>query len=253
MSEVRAIATVVSVIGKAYVRTPEGEVRQLQSGDMVREGEQIVTSADGRVQLDFGNSSGMEISNDQVVTLSNELIEDLWPDENQAALADSTVDRVIEALEQGREIDDLLEAPAAGGNSTASEGNSFVRLQRIIEETDPLTFDFPTNTVEELPADDGFTDSNITIDPVEPPAPIVGPTASITLDANITLDDIIDAAEAGQNIAISGTTAGDVAHRCGRGGTKHCDQRNHRWRCGPGRYGHPDRQWQQLHRTGRCR
>jgi hypothetical protein len=36
------------------------------------------------------------------------------------------------------------------------------------------------------------------------------PTASITLDANITADDIIDATEAGQNIAISGTVGGDV-------------------------------------------
>ena len=36
-------------------------------------------------------------------------------------------------------------------------------------------------------------------------------TASITLDADITADDIIDAAEAGQTIAIGGSTGGDVA------------------------------------------
>ncbi|GAB3242525.1 Ig-like domain-containing protein [Chitinimonas naiadis] len=36
------------------------------------------------------------------------------------------------------------------------------------------------------------------------------PTATITLDANITADDIIDATEATQNIAITGTVGGDV-------------------------------------------
>ena len=36
-------------------------------------------------------------------------------------------------------------------------------------------------------------------------------TASITLDADITADDIIDAIEAGQTIAIGGSTGGDVA------------------------------------------
>ncbi|HEY9102423.1 retention module-containing protein, partial [Chitinimonas sp.] len=36
------------------------------------------------------------------------------------------------------------------------------------------------------------------------------PTASITLDANITADDVIDATEATQNIAITGTVGGDV-------------------------------------------
>ena len=37
------------------------------------------------------------------------------------------------------------------------------------------------------------------------------PTATITLDANITADDIINAAEQASNIAITGTVGGDVA------------------------------------------
>ncbi|MBI5551755.1 MAG: Ig-like domain-containing protein, partial [Desulfobacterales bacterium] len=36
------------------------------------------------------------------------------------------------------------------------------------------------------------------------------PTATISLDANITSDDVINAAEAGSNIAITGTVGGDV-------------------------------------------
>jgi hypothetical protein len=37
------------------------------------------------------------------------------------------------------------------------------------------------------------------------------PSASITLDANITADDVISAAEQNQQIAITGSTGGDVA------------------------------------------
>ena len=36
------------------------------------------------------------------------------------------------------------------------------------------------------------------------------PTASITLDPNITPDDVINASEAGSDIAITGTVGGDV-------------------------------------------
>ena len=39
---------------------------------------------------------------------------------------------------------------------------------------------------------------------------VTGPVASITLDANITPDDIINAAESGQQIAITGSVGGDV-------------------------------------------
>ncbi|MEH6576589.1 MAG: retention module-containing protein [Amphritea sp.] len=50
----------------------------------------------------------------------------------------------------------------------------------------------------------------------EPSVPVTAvvdttaPTASITLDANITDDDIVNAAEAGSNVAISGMVGGDV-------------------------------------------
>ncbi|WP_429033603.1 Ig-like domain-containing protein, partial [Aeromonas media] len=36
------------------------------------------------------------------------------------------------------------------------------------------------------------------------------PTASITLDGNITPDDVINAAESKQDIAVTGTVGGDV-------------------------------------------
>ena len=40
---------------------------------------------------------------------------------------------------------------------------------------------------------------------------ITPPSATITLDANITADDVINAAEAGSSVSISGSVGGDVA------------------------------------------
>ena len=40
---------------------------------------------------------------------------------------------------------------------------------------------------------------------------ITPPSATITLDANITADDVINAAEASSSVSISGSVGGDVA------------------------------------------
>ncbi|WP_345974261.1 hypothetical protein [Sulfurimonas sp. HSL3-7] len=46
------------------------------------------------------------------------------------------------------------------------------------------------------------------------------PVPTITLDVNITADDVINAAESGQNIAITGVVGGRVQHR--RYSDSHC-------------------------------
>ena len=46
-----AIATVVSVVGKAYARNADGELRELRNGDVLVEGETVVNPDGGRVEL----------------------------------------------------------------------------------------------------------------------------------------------------------------------------------------------------------
>ena len=46
-----AIATVASATGKAYARNADGELRELRTGDVLKEGETVVTPDGGRVEL----------------------------------------------------------------------------------------------------------------------------------------------------------------------------------------------------------
>ena len=58
---------------------------------------------------------------------------------------------------------------------------------------------------------------------------VTAPAPTVTLTSSITADDIINAAEAGGNVAITGTVGGDAAG---------------------GRHGHPDGERRELHRHG---
>jgi len=49
----QAVATVIAVEGQAYARDPAGQMRPLKAGDVLREGDTVVTLPGGNVQLAF--------------------------------------------------------------------------------------------------------------------------------------------------------------------------------------------------------
>ncbi|MCB1957399.1 MAG: retention module-containing protein, partial [Rhodocyclaceae bacterium] len=139
----QAIATVVAVIGKAYARSPEGVQRELKPGDVLLEGETVVTAPGGQVELALGTGDLLTVHPEQVMVMSADMIPGGGPSTDEGALADGSIERVIQALEAGRTLDGELEAPAAGvdGGGTG-DGNDFVRLLRIAEGVDPLSVTF---------------------------------------------------------------------------------------------------------------
>ncbi|THF54992.1 retention module-containing protein [Pseudothauera rhizosphaerae] len=150
MATSQPVATVVAVTGHAFARDTEGNMRPLKADDALLEGETIVTSAGGRVELATLDGELLAIGEQQTVTVTAELSEGTRPQAPDAALADGTVEQVIQALETGANLDDVLEAPAAGlGGGGGGEGSSFVRLLRITEGVDPLAFQFDPATIEE--------------------------------------------------------------------------------------------------------
>ncbi|MFA7384248.1 MAG: retention module-containing protein, partial [Desulfurivibrionaceae bacterium] len=148
----QAIATVANVIGRAFARNENGELRTIKQGDVLLEGETIITSADGRVELSFMDGSDMTVTADQTVLMAAELLASgQQPDAAAAALAGATSEQVLQALAEGKDISEILEAPAAGlGGGAEGEGNSFVRLLRIVEPVDPLAFQFESS-VSDVP------------------------------------------------------------------------------------------------------
>ncbi|WP_018991928.1 retention module-containing protein, partial [Aromatoleum toluclasticum] len=139
----QAIAVVVAVTGRAFARDVKGNLRPLKAGDTLQEGEVVITMSGGHVELAMSDGAPMVVSADQVVTLTSEVSATTRPGREDAQVSQGTVDQVIQALEQGGNLDDL-EAPAAGlaGGGGGGEGNNFVRLLRITEGVGPLEFRF---------------------------------------------------------------------------------------------------------------
>ena len=197
-----SIGTVSKIIGVAYARAENGTLRELRLGDDVYEGEVLVTAGGSVVEVTVPDAPAIVLPGDRELLLSNEVILGGNTAE-ESMIEEDSLTALIAALESGEnDILARLEATAAG---IGTGGGSFIRLGRI-------GFGLP----ELQDVNNAATEANLTVDIAQsvfdPDLLLaVEATASITLDADITADDIIDATEAGQTIAIGGSTGGDVA------------------------------------------
>ena len=186
------IATVTAVTGTAFARNANGELRALKPGDTLLENEFVVTASGGHVELSFTDDSTLQVVEDQTLAVTTDLFEGSGADATDSALADDTVDRVLQLLEEGKEIDSAIEAPAAGlSGGEGGGGNNFVRVLRIVEGVDPLEFEF-AGAPETEPA--SFDDSSVLDDEGDSNGDDDGGTASNSVptaedDALATTED----------------------------------------------------------------
>lgn len=146
------VATVVTIHGAAFARDADGNTRSLKAGDALREGETLVTSAGGRVELAMADGSQLAIPENQTIAIGAEMDESTRPAAADAQLASADIENVIQALERGGDLGDALEDPAAGlAGGGGGEGNNFVRLLRIAEGVTPLEFEFGILPPDEPP------------------------------------------------------------------------------------------------------
>ncbi|SBR50303.1 Ig-like domain-containing protein [Halomonas sp. HL-93] len=205
-----SIATVVAISGQAWARDPDGNLRELAIGDALEEGETLVTSSNGSVQLDFDDGlPATTIGADEEVAMSNDVDAENAPDQDETVAQDSEVEALLSALEdEDGDLLELLEATAAGGGAAGGGGggSDFVQLARIEESVQGLQYDYASgveggpDTVEfaEVPTADeeGGADDTVAV-------------AGIILDP-ITGDDTINETEAGQIITLTGSVTGDA-------------------------------------------
>ncbi|MBR0567707.1 retention module-containing protein [Azoarcus sp. L1K30] len=145
MANAQAIATVVSVSGKAYARDHDGNTRELKAGDALLEGETLITSDGGRVELAMVDGSVVPVEEGRSILMTAELADTTRPHAPDAQLADGTIQQVIQALDAGDNLDNVIEDPAAGlAGGGGGDGSSFVRLLRISEDVNPLALDATT-------------------------------------------------------------------------------------------------------------
>ncbi|WP_183329308.1 retention module-containing protein, partial [Halomonas campaniensis] len=140
------IATVTAITGQAWARDADGNLRELRVGDTLQEGEVLVTSDNGRVELDFGDAlDPTVIEGGQQVAMTPELDPEQAVDAEEASALDEDLEALLTAIDEGE--GDLLAdldatAAGAGPGGAADGGHSFVSLARITEDVNPLAFNF---------------------------------------------------------------------------------------------------------------
>ena len=188
--------------GTVYAVNAQGVSRALKVGDELLKGETIRTVGDVRVELLMEDGRLLAVAPAQSVRLDDHVVEsDQRPTtQDSAVTAPATADTIIQALERGTDLNQTLDATAAGlgAGGGADGGSTFVQLLRITEGVDPLSYNYsfaapaPTPDLQTLPLVPTDVTANITI-------------------GTIAGDNIINITEAAQpTTAVTGTVGGDV-------------------------------------------
>ncbi|PKO52378.1 MAG: hypothetical protein CVU27_04030, partial [Betaproteobacteria bacterium HGW-Betaproteobacteria-20] len=194
------IGKVVAMTGVAYVLTDNGTKRELHLGDQIQSGDTIQTLPGVEVDLELINGRVIHIGAEQLVAFTEELTAAILPDVLDNAVNLATIDTVIKAIEQGKDISEVLEETAAGANGPSTAyGFNFVDLLRIGDILNQFGFNFnfdinaqeqaiPSNFFDDNAINAGIKTSNLNPD-----------IATVSLSATPTLT------EAGGNIVYTAT------------------------------------------------
>ena len=141
------LGTVVAMNGEASVIDEKGIKRTLHMGDTLQPGDIIITMPGVVVELELVNGRKIEVTSEQTVKFTQELVDAMLPDSGDSAVDQATVQAVIKAIAEGKDINEVLEETAAGlaGGGGNSYGFSFVDLLRITEGVNPGSYQFDSN------------------------------------------------------------------------------------------------------------
>ena len=195
MAETTIVATVARVEGRAFARSTDGKLRALQEGDALREGEVVVTESGARVELVATGGGRIDLPAGGEVRITADLDEATRADAAAASVEEATVARVLEAIETGADLEQVLEDPAAGlAGGGGGDGSNFVRLLRIAEALSPV--EVALETVEPASAQefDGLADGggarvgtaddpDVGVEEPVPPVPVLPETLSLQVAA----------------------------------------------------------------------
>ena len=149
------VARVTNLIGKAYARDMDGNVRELRNGSPIREGDVVQTADGGRLQLTTVDGRNVGLGAGEAIKLDAEVAA-------PGPLPDATTSSVQVTQPMLAKIsrtvvgqDGTFSFEDDGGRGTGSgadnsERHSFVELARVIETVDPLVFQFSTTRFQPL-------------------------------------------------------------------------------------------------------
>jgi T1SS-143 domain-containing protein len=141
------IGTVTSVQGMAIVVDANGNRHMLQVGEVLHAGDKVITASGASVSVKLANGETVNFAEAQTVKITDNLAQVDVSDVTENAVNQAVFDAVLVALNEGRDITEVLDAPAAG--EAGSDGNaSFVNLERISESVTGSNYDGGNGSVE---------------------------------------------------------------------------------------------------------
>ncbi|NOG31810.1 retention module-containing protein [Halomonas sp. TBZ9] len=149
------IVTIVNIVGRAFSRDENGNLRELSVGDRLQEGDVLITAPMSEVKVDFNDGlSPAVIGGDEKVAINDEIDADNAASDDEFATQDDELEAILAVLEDEEgDILELLEATAAGSGEVGGGGGiSFVRLARITESIEGVEYAFDTGRDNELTA-----------------------------------------------------------------------------------------------------
>jgi len=186
--------TVSKINGEVLATSRDGVLRALKLGDVINDGETIITKNGSTVSLIDDLGVSIDVPENQTLKSSPEIFTTAPPTAQDSAVTAGTFDTVIEALNRGQDLSTTLEATAAGlsGPTSADGGSSFVQLLRIVEEVDPLIYEYEyiapdlspdlMGVVQSVLAEE--VETPIVVEPPEVETPVVEPPIVVPGDGN---------------------------------------------------------------------
>ncbi|HZV98684.1 MAG TPA: retention module-containing protein, partial [Methylophilaceae bacterium] len=142
-----ALGTVVAMNGPAFIVDEKGVKKPLKLGDIVQPGDTIITTRGVVVELELNTGKRMQISSEETVKFSPDFAADAaaQPDATDSAVDLATIQTIIKAIEEGKDINEVIESTAAGlnaGGDFNNHGFSFLELMRIEEVLNSFSYEF---------------------------------------------------------------------------------------------------------------
>ncbi|MBF4991570.1 retention module-containing protein [Methylophilus sp. QUAN] len=128
------IGTVTNIQGMAIVVDASGNRHMLKVGEVLHAGDKVITASGAAVAVKLANGETVNFAEAQTVKITDNLAQVDVSDVTENAVNQTVFDAVLTALNEGRDITEVLDSPAAG--EAGSDGNaSFVNLDRIQTQT----------------------------------------------------------------------------------------------------------------------
>ncbi|MCK6377077.1 MAG: retention module-containing protein, partial [Zoogloea sp.] len=209
-----AKGTVVFVQGEAFLRDAAGKLTAIKPGDPVGEGQVIVTGPDSVVELQLATGAKVSVGADRELLLNDDFFATTVPErsENVVSSLGAEADKVIQALNSGKDPFEGIEDPAAGlaGGGLGDQTHDFVRLVRVLEDVTPLAFNYTSSTdgIDFLPLNAGIATPTTTTVANNPPVATPDPAVSATEDSPVSFPVLGNDTDAdGDTLTVTGATA----------------------------------------------